>query len=244
MLDHEKIIELHQNGLSPKKIGELLGTYNTSIRRVLLKHGKTLKNQSEAQVTTNNKFLNLDNEEVQYWLGILAADGTIGNKDNLVCLGLQEKDKEHVDKYAYFIGVKTHKVHNKKYDSYEYRAYFKNKSINFYLKSIGITNSKSATLNYKLPITNHFLRGVIDGDGYIRKEKPNIEIASQSQIFTNQLIEYLKLKDIHCTTHKSASVNIIGIYKKNDVKRLYDLLYKDASVFLERKKSRLDAFFL
>ena len=246
MLDHEKIVELHKEGLSPKRIADMLGTYNTSIRRVLLKHGRTLKNRSEALVTTSNRFAELDNPEAQYWLGMLAADGTIGNKTNLVCLSLQEKDSTHLSKYASFMGIRVFKVYNKRYDLYEHRASFRNKSVNHYLKSIGITDNKSASLDYKLPITRHFLRGVIDGDGYVRKNKPYVEIASQSPVFVEQLMSYLKTQGIHCTIHghTKSVLYIIGMYRRDAVRKLYDLLYKDASVYLERKKNRLDAFFL
>lgn len=246
MLDKEKIVELYKSGLSPFSISKILGTYNTSIRRVLLKAGFKLKNQSEALITTSvDLFKNEEDEESQYWLGMIAADGTIGKKDNLINLGLQEKDLKHLEKYAKFVKKKVSKVFNKKFQINEFRVNFKNKEVNRYLKSIGITDNKSKTIVYLKPITRHFLRGVLDGDGYVKANKPVIEIASASIEFLKQLQYYLNSNNVHCIINtRKDKMNILGIYKKEEVKKFYNLIYTDASVFLERKKDRLDAFFL
>jgi len=99
----------------------------------------------------------------------------------------------------------------------------------------------SNNIKLLIPLTNHILRGIIDGDGYIRKGKGHIEIATQSDNLRLQIIEYLTSNDIHCTSHSSTSVFIVGIYRKDSIKKLYNLLYNNASVFLERKKDRITA---
>ena len=180
-------------------------------------------------------------EEAQYWLGMLIADGYIGDKENTVGLSLQEKDLEHLNKYANFVETNIKSYLNKKFNIMEHRAYFKNKATNSWLKSIGITERKSSNIKLLIPLTNHILRGIIDGDGYVRKGKGHIEIATQSDNLRLQIVEYLTSNNIHCTSHVSTSVFIIGIYRKDSVKKLYNLLYNNASVFLERKKDRITA---
>mgnify|MGYP003461767781 FL=1 len=180
-------------------------------------------------------------EEAQYWLGMLVADGYIGDKENTVGLSLQEKDLEHLNRYANFVETNIKSYLNKKFNIMEYRAYFKNKATNSWLKSIGVTERKSDNIKLLIPLTNHILRGIIDGDGYVRKGKGHIEIATQSDNLRLQIIEYLTSNDIHCTSHVSTSVFIVGIYRKDSIKKLYNLLYNNASIFLERKKDRITA---
>ena len=239
--NEKDIITEYLLGISAKEIALKLGTYNTTIRRILLRNNIKLRNQSEAQRRVSNPFVNLNDRNVQYWLGMLAADGTIGNKEYLVSLGLQEKDLDHVLKYSSFVDVKCHKIISKKFKTIEYRVTFKSKECNLYLRNLGITPLKSKTLSIKMKMTPDFIRGVIDGDGYIRKNTGGIEIATQSENFKEQLISWFKCNNIHCTSSFNGSVFIVGVYSKKDILKSYNLIYKDAPIRLERKYNRLYA---
>jgi hypothetical protein len=240
MYNEKYIIEQYNKGNNTNLIAKELGTYNTTIRRILLRNNITLRNVSEANSKVKFNVFQTENEETFYWFGFLAADGYVGNKENTIGLGLQEKDLDHLIKYSKYIGVDVKSYKNKKFNVIEHKVYFKNKKINSFLKSIGITENKSNTLCLKIPLNFHILRGIIDGDGYVRKNKPTVEIATNSIDFANQIKEFLNNNNIHCTVNYN-NICIIGIYKKKDVTVLYNELYKDASVFLERKKDRLTA---
>jgi len=239
--DESKIVKDYVEGKNTHEIAKELNTYNTSIRRVLLRHKIKLRNRSEAQITTKNVFANLNDEQTQYWLGMLAADGTIGNKEYLVSLELQNKDLNHLQKYCNFLGISFKKIKYPKYNTIGYRASFKNKEINLYLKSLGITDNKSKTINIKFNFNNHFIRGVFDGDGYVRlinKNKASYEIATMSVDFKNQICEYLNNVNIeHTYNLRKDGIYIIGVYTQSEVRKFYDLIYNNATVFLERKKS-------
>ena len=45
--DEQNIIDKYNEGVSPKQIGEMLGTYNTTIRRILIRNGIVPQNCSE-----------------------------------------------------------------------------------------------------------------------------------------------------------------------------------------------------
>jgi intein-encoded DNA endonuclease-like protein len=240
--EENKIIEEYLAGKTAKQIAIELNTYNTSIRRVLLRNKIALRGPSETQKTTKNVFLDLSNQEVQYWLGMLAADGTIGSKENLIALELQKKDLLHVKKYCSFIGqIKYKEIFYPKYNTVGYRASFKNKEVKAYLKSLGITNKKSKTIKINFDFNEHFIRGVFDGDGYVRLhnfKKGAYEIATMSVDFKTQISDFLKNKNIkHTACLRKDNIWLIGIYTQSEVKKFYDMIYKNATVFLERKKT-------
>lgn len=239
--NEEQIVKEYLQGKNTKQLAFELKTYNTTIRRILLRNGITPRNQSEAQSKIINPFLDLENENVQYWLGMLASDGTIGDKEYVVSLGLQEKDLEHIKKYSEFSKVPIKTVFNKKFNCIEYRVVFKNKACNIFLRNLGITPRKSKTLKMKTSLSPAFIRGIIDGDGFIRKNTGRIEIATQSVEFKTQLVEWFTQNDIHCTNYFNGTIYIIGIYSKKDLITSYNLIYKNASVYLERKYDRLYA---
>lgn len=233
------IIEQYLEGRTQKSIAIELDTYNTTIRRILKRNNISIRGNSEAQRQTNgNLFNNLNDEEVQYWLGFLSADGYIGKDEYVVGLSTSDKDKEHLKKYSEFVQVPIKTVIHKKFNVNENRVYFKNKEVNLRLRRIGITPNKSKTLELLIPLTPHILRGVIDGDGYVRKGKGTVEIATASERFSLQIANYLSSKGIKWTIHFKESVRVVGIYTQSEILKLYDLLYADATVFLERKKDR------
>lgn len=41
----------------------------------------------------------LDTEAKPYWLGFLAADGSVDEKTSAVILGISSKDRDHLDQY-------------------------------------------------------------------------------------------------------------------------------------------------
>lgn len=149
-IKEQKIINLFLEGASPTEIAKLFNTYNTTIRRILLRNKFKLKTPSEAQTTVkNNPFEDLNSREVQYWLGMLISDGNLSdpiksNSKYTIDLSLSEKDKNHLQKYIKFLNydINLHSTKNKKYSTNMYSVRFGNKSIHSFLCSLGITPKK------------------------------------------------------------------------------------------------------
>jgi hypothetical protein len=237
------IVTEYLSGKNQREIANQLNTYNTSIRRVLLRNNIPLISSAERWSNRDNMFDSMS-EESQYWIGFLAADGSIGNNSNVIQLGSAEKDFQHLLKYSKFVNAPIRLIYNKAFDLYEVRVKFCDKAIKEYLIDLGITPQKSMTLKFNMPLNRHILRGIFDGDGYARKEKGHFEIATASENFKIQISDFLKSVNIHHTTHKGAGkVYIIGVYKKSECKKLYELFYKNATIFLERKKEVLSPFY-
>ena len=239
----EEIIKLHSQGLNPKEIAVIFKTYNTTIRRILIREKIELKNQSQIKsVVKVNPFADLDNEEVQYWLGYIASDGNVGDKRNRINISTN-LDPLHLEKYVNFLKypIKILKYFNKKYEVYEYSVSFSNQEIKDYLVSLGLTPNKSKTLKINFPITWAFLRGIFDGDGCVRKIQRghiSIDFMTASLDFINQIQDFLNCYDIYSTIKKYRSLYYITISKDKYVNLIYDLMYKDSSISLDRKREK------
>lgn len=234
------IIEGLKNG---ETMYSLSKRYNCSSCKVaLLAKKNNIKTLSfsdmvnNVRIVTNNPFIDLKNNNTQYWLGFLSADGSIFK--SRISLGLQEKDESHIDKYIKFIGYdikKSKVVKDNKYVSY--RTNFRSSKTVKFLNNLGITANKSYTLEYKGDITNDFIRGVIDGDGYIRKNHNEISIISASPVFAKQLQESIKdIYKVNCTLREfRKGLYVIGVYGRLQVIKVLKELYTNADTYLERK---------
>lgn len=237
------IISEYLSGKNQNEVAKKFNTYNTTIRRILLRNNISIITSSKRWSNRENVFL-ANSEEKYYWIGFLAADGNISEKENRISLGCAEKDHNHLIKYSKFVKASIKKVYNKTFSIYESRVVFRDKAIKKYLVSLGVTSNKSKTLKLNIPLNEHILRGVFDGDGYARKNKGHFEIATASENFKNQISTFLTENNIHHTIHgKKKTLFIVGVYSKKECKKLYKLFYNNATVFLERKKAVLSPFY-
>jgi hypothetical protein len=243
------IIEQYLKGRTQKDIGIEFNTSNTSIRRVLLRNNITILGNDQIQtIVKHNPFINLSDDETLYWLGYLIADGNISLKRNRINISTN-KDPDHLKKYIAFLNspVKLTSYFNKKYGCYEYSVNFANKEVKNYLISLGITPNKSLNVKLSFDISYALLRGLIDGDGYIRKYTETystIELASASIDLITQIKDFL-LKDGIIPSLKTRYVPnqnplyLLSVSKKKYIPLLVHNLYNNASVFLERKKQNI-----
>lgn len=243
--NYSEIKARYLHGETAKSIADSLGTYNTTIRRILLKQGVLLRCNSEVQSRVNpDKFL-IQSDIRDYWLGFIIADGHIGSNEFVIEIGVASKDRAHLQKYADWLGISIKCYKHNRFHVDQHRAAFKNKVIHKHLVSLGITPRKSKTIKLSIPINSHILRGIIDGDGYVRTigNRSHVEIASCSSSLVEQITRYLIDNDIRISSIRTLEndLMLICIYAQEQVKKLYNLIYKDATVFLERKNKRFTA---
>jgi hypothetical protein len=255
--DHYKeIVQLYLAGENTVNIGKRFNTYNTSIRRVLIKYNIPLRDCSEAQTGRKESYFDITDEVSQYWFGFMVADGCLF-PPHKIAIALADKDREHLAKYAKFMGnLRVRTRFHKKFEVFEAVVSSSHKPTYKYLESLGITPRKSMTIELKTQMTSHILRGIFDGDGCCKKSNVrNDESYSVCyQIFTGsnklkeQISEFLHKNDIaHTLTliGLKKNLNSINIMRQEAVSKFYDLLYKDATVYLGRKRLKaLEAHYM
>ena len=118
--------------------------------------------------------------EAKYWVGFLLADGCISNNKGYpqISLGLKFEDAEHVRKFARFVGVLEESVIA--FDSFNnfgrnhgVKLSFTGKGLIPQLAKYGVVprKTKTAAVPPTLGQDPDFWRGLIDGDGSIRRDR-------------------------------------------------------------------------
>ena len=196
--------------------------------------------------TYNYNFFKEDNEQSFYVAGFLAADGYVNKKQTNVTLALAIKDKEHLIKIRNLIcDSKIHYYRQKEmYDSCRFTIH--SKEITNDLFRFGIGNKKSQTYSMPSwmmshPMTHHFLRGYVDGDGcwcILTKKLKTPRATFKLEGTLKFLNDFNEL-----TINKNKKISLRnGIYHLDYggniiCAKIAKYLYTtDASIFLERKK--------
>lgn len=238
--DKEDLVILNalKNGMSMYEITKKFNCYSDRTRRIAKENNINLTTWEEMvenrRIVSHNPFTKAS-EESEYWLGILASDGCVYK--NRIRLGLQESDYSHVVKFRDYINPElkiTKTVKNKKHVMFN--VAFRSPEIATYLDSIGITQKKSLTINYSRKITTSFLRGVVDGDGYIRNNGTELSIATGSIVFAEQLKQFIsETFQVNCTIHKTKPhLYCVGVYGRKQTWKVLSI-YENASIYLDRK---------
>lgn len=240
---------------------ELSKALNRTLNSVTLKANRIgLKLKKETHYE-KDFFKEIDTEEKAYWLGFIYADGyvSVSEKDRRYEFGIElsMKDSSHLEKLNKSInGNAKITSRSRTIDFKKYKSHTKMSSIRFYCKDItydlishGVVPNKTKILefpkNLKKDLLRHFVRGFIDGDGYIsfneRKYgyKTRIGFVCESEKFAKSMIEeckeYLSLGSMKITHEKNRSISNFDTSNQAQVYEFANFLYKDATIYLDRK---------
>lgn len=252
----EQILKYYKEGLSQKEIASILGTYNTSIRRVLLRNGIVPKgNDIRQRLCKHNPFKNND-EYSEYFLGLLLTDGSItkeksSSRNYRINLSLSEEDSYIVEAFRNWASPKSKlsRIYQKINGSYMYSTTITNIKMEEWLRRKGNFIRKSYECKIYTPITWHILRGVFDGDGGFSVNGKHLKffICGASKVFMNQIAAFLKKNNIipHFREDKNRRVPLyyVEVYKMNEVIKLGELMYNNAHIFINRKYEKWLAFY-
>lgn len=192
-----------------------------------------------------NYFNEIDTGNKAYILGFLYADGCISKKKTEMIIKLQNKDKVLLESIKLEMEsehpVKDLTLKNR------YQACFRISSMYMCEKLIshGVAPCKTFTIKFpelKKDLINHFIRGYFDGDGCIYKIKNRnsyaITIFTASKDFMESFKEIMLLNGIIISVYERDNGYAIFFSKKELVDKFYDFIYKDAGIYLERKKNK------
>lgn len=204
-----------------------------------------LKGRRYGKNSQNDFFRNIDTKEKAYFLGLLAADGSVvTNKKSIsIRLELNEEDEYIIQKFNDIANfnekIKTH------IDDHAPRKYISINSANMAedLIKYGIVPNKSHKDTIHIPNLNpdlisHFIRGFFDGDG-IAKKQGYIGFCGSKTIIEqihDHLINVLNLTKTKITYNKSNHIYYIQWGKKQDTLKIAEYIYRDCNnLYLTRK---------
>ena len=250
--DKEIIIKLYKEGKDPVHISKELGyKYCQPIYNLLIK--ENLYQSSDPKIrfkarkysVDENFFENIDTEYKAYILGFIVADGHVS--DHSIVIALNEKDIDILEK----IKIAMKSTHVIKYfikDNKYKHVVLKINSIKLVaqLRRFGILKNKSTTMGNVMQYVPSkyqisFLRGYFDGDGnifygvtYSSGTKYIITVIGTEEFLKTS---FNKIFETNCKIAKYKSCNMYSwkISKKSQVDSFLDIIYQDASIYLNRK---------
>lgn len=254
------IVTEYINGKSIKEIHSQTGYGLKQINYILIAYG-VLRVRTPKIKKDESVFEVIDTQEKAYWLGFLYADGYVNESNSNIELTI--KQKEHLEAFKKFL--KTDSKVNKRQiifngkEHFAYRITICSKKLVKDLVKLGCYQNKSLTLDFpsekQVPkeLLRHFIRGYFDGDGSIScstKTERNYYtlwfcgteqflIALQENI-TSEL-DFNKTK-----LYYDKRSNVVGysLSGKKRLKKIYNYIYQDASVYLKCKKNKFDLIFV
>jgi intein-encoded DNA endonuclease-like protein len=255
----EEITNLYKAGKSSVKIAKKFEVNSTTILRELKSSSTDIKKSGDYRTYYCNFdfFEKMDCEEKAYWVGFIAADGAVVVRQNQssLTISLSSKDRNHLEKFKKSI-ESEHKIRDYKTNGFDVSSIsISNRKLVKDLKQYNIIQNKS--LVYSMPenvpddLLNHFIRGYMDGDGYVvnwkRKNRNNIKELKVGFCGTTEFLE-----DLKSCINTNLDLTVGCIYKTSNspifcleytgVKTsllIKDYLYNNASKFMQRK---LDKF--
>lgn len=225
---------------------------STLSKRLKEKYDDTIIRKNGKLKVDSNYFKVIDNEHKAYWLGFLTADGYLCPQKNRLDLRLAEVDKKHIElfkediKSEHKISPSQSELYGKKFISYGITI--QDKEISNDLVKLGFTSDKSHDANIpfnKIPkdLLRHYIRGLMDGDGSVMKINKGRGVGAViCTTVSCQLID-----DITRCIKDEININVkyriskvknpidICIYKQEEADKFFDWIYKDSTIYLDRK---------
>lgn len=229
------------------------------IRKLGYKQSKRLHDLNE------DYFRIINTQNKAYILGFIMADG---------CVCKSEPTKSAPDRLVINISIKDkcilEFIKNELECSYPIRefipaesTYSNNKMCSLTINSMKLCNDlikhgvvpnktgKESFPNMPNKLKRHFIRGFLDGDGWITngsKDTKVIGFISNQQMLlslrdeiANNIYVYgsANIVEDYRESRKNKNIYVLEYAHKNDIKQLKEFLYKNANFFLERKYSKL-----
>jgi hypothetical protein len=257
--EESKIIQLYVKGFGIKSLKKIFHHDYYTIRNILVDNLVSVRTNQEQKFLELSKvdgaifFNEINTEEKAYWLGMLYADGNIFNKGThtyRTSLGLFVRDKSHVERFAFHF-KKTVKVF-KNGKSQIARCEINNIVLYKSLVTKGFVDNKSlkniTQVFDHIPdnLMHHFIRGIFDGDGSIfkvlRRNQMTVgfHVSFVGSLFTLERIRSLVSHRVSVSNPKlipkrGANTFEIVWNRIDEIKKIYNWMYNDTTLYLERK---------
>lgn len=256
--EYENIVMMFNNNVLLKDIANHYNCSISLIRYILeaMNVEKRATNQNRRLYTfDSNYFDSIDTPDKAYILGIFAADGCNMKRYGYFSIGLQERDKDVLEKIQKRINS-NHPLYFRDKDLYEPSIINGKKvhaSQNAWILQIGnqhacemlskhgIVENKTHELQFPNWLDDvlipHYIRGYMDGDGNISRFKNKAAIRFYGRKEFLLRIQDIFYNKLGVTTNIKPHNSIFELYTqtKKDCCIILDYLYKDAELYMDRK---------
>lgn len=266
----KEVIELLNQNLSVSQISKITNRPMSSISSVIKRFNITNYKKEYVNTVNHQFFDTINTEEKAYFLGLLIADGSIyrsNESKGRISFILQEEDvyilkalKKSINSenniyIRYNLkGAKCRKPQASFRWSSEYMS-------NILINKYKITQNKTMNLDFTFPfqyipknLQGAFIRGFIDGDGSFESKNGtfNASIVGTSKNWICQIGDIISQETglsykVYENKGKTCDYYALrwsanNIDKFDKITKLYNFLYKNATIYLKRKISKIEAY--
>lgn len=254
----DEIIKLYESGISTIALGKKYNLSDRTISAYLKKAGVEIRPCGIISRINQDIFEIIDSEIKAYTLGLLMSDGNVSKKGNTISITLTKDD-------SYILEIINNKLldnkgnlclSHKEDKKPRIVLQFNGKKIKKDLAKYNVipdkTNILTSITNDDIPkeLFHHYIRGLFDGDGVCsyytshKRQCVRIGFCGKQYDFVNNykmfLVNTLKL-------NSTSLFNTGGCWQVSwgaakDIQAFYDYIYKDATIFLGRKKKKMYDF--
>lgn len=207
----DELKALWDGGATCKELMERFRVGGKYIRRELRRSGVDAKDfrprGARGRRPTNARSYRFDafskrDAETAYWAGFLMADGSVSDSGEL-SLSVHEQDRSHVILFAKWIGLSATDVYRAKPSGgsgAKAKIHLKHQSLVGDLRTWGVVPRKTYCFiepDVPCDLLPHFVRGWVDGDGYIMTAKTK----ERSRVVGNRMaMRWLASRVAECTS--------------------------------------------
>lgn len=249
----EEICNLYLQGKSTYEIAKMYNCGGPSILKILQKHN--IQTRDVKKYTYRNDFFDsINSEESAYWLGWMYSDGNNTGRSiriQITDLDILEKLKGIIQYNGPLLVSQPRKPHHLT----QYCLSIWDRNFSNRLTELGCPPNKTFKIRFPdetiipLCLIHHFIRSYFDGDGSVgifgKRKKPAVQIVG-----TAHLLEGI-IKVVQTGTHymyrrfpeRNKDNWTLQIMSKGEIKRFMDFIYKDATIYLQRKHDKFQQIF-
>jgi hypothetical protein len=235
-----QIVDLYSTGIGTQQIASMLSVHPSTVQKYIKKCGILTPKQ---RYTHNADFFSTYTPESAYWAGFIMADGYVRTNRHMLGIHLNEEDKNHLHTFLHTINSTNNLVHDVHTNAWCVQLYSKQIKQDLSTQfNIVARKSLIATFPSQIPkeYYNHFIRGVMDGDGSITYTTmptlsfvgartlitPIVNIISNAVALT---MHKQKLKPVISTPNKNKNwFTSVAFYGKN-ANNVLDWLYQEST---------------
>lgn len=243
--------------INQRKIGtterEILKKFDISLRQYfnLLKLNNIKKKSKVVKYNFDEDYFeSIDTEDKAYFLGFIVADGSVSSISNVI--QITQKEPDILYEFKKYIKYEGGLVKSRNRDVFDIKI--SSSKMKSDLLKLGISPNKTMSVGYPLipeNLQNHFMRGVFDGDGCISIHHDKRDNSNRGQVnicsgsfdfikeYVDNMVKYCGVKKNNIRQPKG-TYYVIDWGGLLDVESFYEFLYKDANIFLKRKKETYD----
>ena len=255
----DEVIKFYLAGNGLNKCAKRFNVYSRDIKKLLQDNNIHIRSYQEIMSgrERDEDFFKKQSHDMAWLVGFLAADGSISLHGNAITVQLSQKDEEVLFKIRTLLGIDnsiTYYTTNTGFDVATYR--WSSKTHKADLAEYGVIPNKTFLLKppYKLNPDYYldYIRGYFDGDGSINLIKNgngrgNGNLRWQVCSATIEVIEFILdtfekngIPKVSIQRRNGIHPLYIIAYSSSSTRKIYDILYNDSDMFLQRKKDHYE----